>query len=243
MKFFKGLTLGGKFLIAALVVGLFFGCRWVINDSGLIPKKVKQSAIFNVNDLPALAYDKRANATLRVYPDTNTVSTIEGSEWRTEVMEWNAQNGFFLTVGGPVTMKGSIMEEQGIKARITVQNDCNKQGEDLYSFIDDYAKGNKNSSKGCQMIVWMVNGCPSYLAGLNDHIKKTIKNGEDFIAQPFGSLGTSFGEDKAIYKNGSFKSDPQKLRGSLFVGVLRDGNWNILMKYADMNNHIQLIMM
>ena len=232
----KGLTIGGKIIVAIVLVALIFGIKWVITDSGLIPKKVKQSTVYGINDIPPLTYDKNANAPLKALPDTNTISEVSAPEWRLEVMEWNAQNGLFFANGGQTTMKSSLMEEQGIKLRINTQNDCSKQGEDLYSYIKDYSDGNTASTKGCQLIIWMGDGCPSYLAGLNDKIKKDIKNGSDYIVQPFCAFGASFGEDKAIYKNGSFKSDPQKLRGSLWIGVLRDGDWNILMKYAQLNN-------
>lgn len=231
--FFKGLTWPGKIGMAVVLFGLIFGAKWVYMDSGWFPKSVKQSELVAVNDLPPLAYDKNASATFRAFPDTINVATISGTEIRAGIMGWNTQSGVLYANGGVLTTKGSLMEENGVKLRLLCQNDCGKQGEGLYTFIQDYAKGNVNTDKGYTMIAWMGDGVPSYIAGLNEQIEKTV--GKEYICQVFTANGASFGEDKAIYKDGSFRQDPHKLRGSLWIGVILDGDWNILMKYADMN--------
>ncbi len=231
-NFIKGLTLPGKFIVALVLFGAFYGLKMAYDK--WYPKPVKESQLIAVNDLPPLAYDKTSSAPLRMFADTNNVSDVAAPfEIRAELMGWNGQTGVLHANGGALTMQNSIMEENGVKLRIICQNNCTKQGEDIFAFAQEYAKGNKNSSKGCHMIAWMGDGVPSYLAGLNDLIKKQI--GPDYIIQAFAAFGNSFGEDKAIFENGSFKQDPQRLRGSLWIGVLRDGDWNILMKYADMN--------
>ena len=46
-----------------------------------------------------------------------------------------------------------------------------------------------------------------------------------------GALGYSRGEDKCMLP-AAVASDPQKARGSLIGAVLRDGDWNICIKYA-----------
>lgn len=230
-NFFKGLTMGGIFFLALVIVGGTLGVGYKF--FGWFQKPTKQSEQITVADLPPLQYDKNANAPKRALPDTTQMTTLAIPEWRAGIMGWNAQAGVAYANGGPSTMKGSIMEEQGVKLRLICQNNCTEQGNQLFAFAQDYAAGNKNSSKGYHMIAWMGDGVPSYLAGLNDQIKKQL--GDDYVIQAFTAFGASFGEDKAIYKDGSFRQDPQKLRGSLWVGVLRDGDWNILMKYADLN--------
>lgn len=231
-NFFKGLTMGGKIVLVAIVVGLAWGAKW--GWETFMPKPTVKSEVIAVNDLPPLAYDKNANAPSRALPDTNNLSEVGAPfQLRAEIMGWNAQAGLAYANGGPQTMAKSIMEEQGVRLNLICQNNCGKQGEDVFAFAQDYASGNKNSSKGCHMIAWMGDGVPSYLQDLNERIKKQI--GEEYILEVFAAFGASFGEDKAIFENASFKQDPQKLRGSLWCGVIRDGDWNILMKYADMN--------
>ena len=230
--FLKESTLITKLLVVGVFVGILWGAK--LGYEKWWPKATVKSEVIAVNDLPPLAYDKNANAPLRALPDTNNLTEVAAPfQIRAEIMGWNAQAGVAYANGGPQTMVGSIMEEQGVRLNLICQNNCGKQGEDIFTFTQDYAAGNKNSSKGCHMIAWMGDGVPSYLQDLNERIKKQI--GEEYILQAFTAFGASFGEDKAIYKDASFKQDPQKLRGSLWCGVIRDGDWNIMMKYADMN--------
>ena len=49
-----------------------------------------------------------------------------------------------------------------------------------------------------------------------------------------GALGYSRGEDKCMLP-AEVATDPQKARGSLIGAVLRDGDWNICIKYASDN--------
>lgn len=229
------LTTLSKVLLAVLVVGLFVGGKYLYDT--FAPQKVKESSVVKVDDLPPLEFDKDfARAPLAVdgkgWP-SDEVASIPGTEFRAGIMGWNAQSGIMFANGGSVTTKGSFMDEQQVKLRLLVQNDCFKQGEGLLAFIQDYANGNKNSAKGYNMIAWMGDGVPSYLYSLNEQIKKTI--GEEYVIQVFAAFGSSFGEDKFMGPIEA-KTNPQSLRGSLIVGVLRDGDWNIAMKYCSDND-------
>lgn len=230
--FLKESTLVTKLLVVVAIIGIAYGGK--LGYEKWWPKATVKSEVIAVNDLPPLAYDKNANAISRPLPDTINLSEVAAPfQIRAEIMGWNAQAGVAYANGGPQTVAKSIMEEQGVRLNLICQNNCGKQGEDVFAFAQDYAAGNKNSSKGCHTIAWMGDGVPSYLEDLNDRITKQI--GPDYVLQVYATFGASFGEDKAIFENGSFKQDPQKLRGSLWCGVIRDGDWNILMKYADMN--------
>ena len=228
---FKDMTVLGKFISAVVVFGLIYGVKWTITDSGLFPKAVKESKIFAITDMPPLMYDKNANAPLAELPSENLAS-IPGPEIRCELMGWNAQTGLMYANGGVTTTENSFMAKQNLKVRLLCQNNCNKQAEDLFAFAQDYAAGNRNSAKGCQFIAWMGDGVPSYIAGLNEQIKKSL--GEEYIAQVVFAAGSSFGEDKFLGKS-EWKGNPQFARGSIIVGVLRDGDWNIAMKWASDN--------
>lgn len=218
--------------LGLVVLGIVGLVGW---KQGWFTPTIKAAEVIAVNDLPPLSYDKNANAPNRPLPDTNQLSEV-GAPFvlRAGIMGWNAQSGVAYANGGVYTTKGSLMEEKGVRLQLICQNNCNKQGEELFAFIQDYAAGNKLSSKGYHMIAWMGDGVPSYLPGLNERIKKQF--GPEYQIKVFSGFGASFGEDKAIYKNGAFKNDPQKLRGSFWCGVIRDGDWNILMKYAHLNN-------
>lgn len=227
----KNATLFTKILLLGLLFGVGYGVKYVITDSGLIPKSVKKSDVTEISDLPPLAYDKTANAPLLPLPTKNESDQV-GGEIRAGIMGWNAQSGVLYANGGVTTTKGSLMEEQGVKLRLITQNNCNEQANQLFAFIQDYAAGNRNTSKGYHMIAWMGDGVPSYIAGLNEKIEKAV--GKEYIAKVFFAGGASFGEDKFLGRP-SAKRDPQNLRGSLVVGVILDGDWNIAMKYCDDN--------
>lgn len=226
---FKNMTLFGKLIVVVAVFAvLYFGISY---GKDLIPKPVKESKIVQVNDLPPLPEDMKANAPF-VAPPSSDVSNKVGGEIRAGIMAWNAQSGIIYANGGPVTTEGSFMEQQGVRLKIVTQNNCNEQANQLYAFAKDYAAGNVNTTKGYHFIAWMGDGVPAYITGLNEQIKKEL--GEEYIAQVFYAGGLSYGEDKFLGPP-SAKRDPQSLRGSLVVGVLLDGDWNIAMKYCSDN--------
>lgn len=219
--------MGGWIFIAILAVLAVWGA------TKLMPKKIQAATLVEIDDLPALEYDANANAPYRIIPESEELSQNPGREIRAWLMGWNAQSGVLYANGAPRTVTGSIFDSLGVKLNITCQNDCGKQGEGLFTFVEDYAKGNKNSNKGCNMIAWMGDGVPSYIVDLNNRIAE--KFGEEYIIQVFAAFGASFGEDRAIFENDEFRDNPDVLRGTLWVGVIRDGDWNLLMKYAEQN--------
>lgn len=230
-NFYKNATLFSKLLMAVAVFAVGYGIKWAIVDSGIIPKSVKESKVVTVNDVPPLAYDKTSNAPLADLPSKDLSDQV-GGEIRAGIMGWNAQMGVLYSNGGISTTKGSFMEQNGVKLRLITQNNCTEQGVQLYSFLEDYAKGNLNSQKGYQMIAYMGDGVPALVTALNETIKKNL--GEEYMLKVFYAGGASFGEDKFLGRP-SAKRDPQTLRGSLVVGVILDGDWNIAMKYCSDN--------
>lgn len=232
MSFLSRMTMGGRIFFAIIIVCGIYGAHWAYVT--YMPKPVKESQNIDVADLPPLSYDRNSNAPLQEFPDVNQVSQAGGTEVRAGVMGWNAQSGLLAAVGGLTTMKGSIMDQQGVRVRLICQNDCNEQGNQLYAFIADYAGGNKNSAKGYNTIAWMGDGVPSYLPDLNKRIEKEF--GKEYCIKAYACFGASFGEDKFIFADPQVRANPQLLRGALVIGVLMDGDWNIAMKFCDLND-------
>lgn len=230
-NFFKNATMLTKVLLLVVVFAFSYGIKWAVFDGGIIPKAVKESSVIQVNDLPPLAYDKSANAPLVDLP-TQDATDLVGAEIRAGVMGWNAQSGVLYANGGVNTTKGSFMEQNGVKLRLITQNNCSEQANQLYAFIEDYSKGNVNSTKGYNVIAWMGDGVPGLVTGLNETIRKNL--GDEYQVKVYYAGGASFGEDKFMGRP-SAKRDPQNLRGSLVVGVILDGDWNIAMKYCSDN--------
>ncbi len=77
----------------------------------------------------------------------------------------------------------------------------------------------------------MGDGAPALLAGINNELKKL---GDDYVAQIVFSCGKSQGED-AFMASPEIKANPQKARGAVCSAVLRDGDWNIVIKWCGDN--------
>jgi OOP family OmpA-OmpF porin len=99
------------------------------------------------------------------------------------------------------------------------------------AFAEELKSGTAQPKKGTNFIVIMGDGAPAFLKGLND---KLIKLGPEYIAQVVGVIGYSRGEDKFMGP-ASWKQNPQTARGGLVAGVLRDGDWNIALKWLGDN--------
>src|SRR5260370_9202202 len=77
----------------------------------------------------------------------------------------------------------------------------------------------------------MGDGAGQFFAGGNPQLKKLDNGAGEYIAQVMGSTGYSRGEDK-VMATPEWKSNAQGARGGLVAGVLREGDWNIAMKWA-----------
>jgi len=97
----------------------------------------------------------------------------------------------------------------------------------MLAFAEDLKAGNKNPAKGAHFIAIMGDGSAAFFKGLNDQLKKL---GPEYTAVVFGSAGYSRGEDKFMGPP-SWKENPQSAKGGVVTGYLRDGDWNIAMKW------------
>lgn len=228
-RFFGGLKPGGKIILLLLVVGAIYGFKKGYDY--LFPPAVQQNKIVTKasSSLPPLAYDKSATAPLRNIPSFNEPAAVQSPEIRGELMGWNAQMGLMYGVGGTTTSKGSIAEEEGLNIKLSVQNSTSKQGEDLYAFAQALHNGESNPSVGATFIAWMGDGVPSYFTGLEARLKKDF--GADYVPVVVDFAGASYGEDKWLVKK-KYQTDA---RGSVNVGVIRDGDWNVAVIKSQLN--------
>jgi len=89
----------------------------------------------------------------------------------------------------------------------------------------------KPCSSGANYVLIMGDGSGQFFAAVNPQLKKLDNGAGEYIAQVIGSTGYSRGEDKLMGPP-EWKSDPQQPRAAWSAGVLRDGDWNIAMKWA-----------
>jgi outer membrane protein OmpA-like peptidoglycan-associated protein len=144
---------------------------------------------------------------------------------------WNAQMGMILATGGKQATEDSLMCKYGVNLKLIREDNTDQMQALLATFAEGLKKGEANPSAGAHFIGIMGDGSATFLKAMNDRLRKL---GPDYTAVVVGSAGYSRGEDKFMGQP-AWKADPQKARGGLVAGVLRDGDWNIALKWLGDN--------
>jgi len=220
-----------KIIIAALIVGFGLFCKWLFIDSEMIfSKEVKQTVEVNNVILPDAPKDVQGGTVQFVSLPTEEVANVNSPKINFEIMAWNSQMGLNYSNGGPLTTKGSLMEKHNVNLSIKRQDDCNQMAANLIKFANDY-KNNPATAVGTNLVAIMGDGAPAFLSGVNAELSKL---GDEYIAQIIYSCGKSNGED-AFLAPPEVKLNPQAARGLICSAFLRDGDWNIVIKWCSDN--------
>lgn len=217
-------------LIALLAVGAYFGITKA-KEKGWGPFKntgAKSQSVGAI-DLPTAPANAKETVPQLDLPSTSPAS-INAPRMKLNVWEWNAQMGMFFANGGPKTTKGSIMEKRGVNLEIERQDMNDQMQAALLKFAEEYSK-NTSTTEGVNGVVIMGDGAPAFLAGINPKLEKI---GPEYRAVIVTSVGYSYGED-AFMGLPEWRAEPQKAKGALVAAVVRDGDWNIVVKWAGDN--------
>lgn len=145
---------------------------------------------------------------------------------------WNAQMGLMYATGGKQAAEGSLMCKHGANLKLVREDDTNNMQSQLAAFAEELKGGKANPEKGAHFIIIMGDGGAQFFKAMNDRLGKL---GQEYEAEIVGVAGFSRGEDKFMGPQ-QWKDNPQSARGGLVAGVLRDGDWNIAMKWLGDNN-------
>lgn len=192
-------------------------------------------------DLPSVGVADTAATTTAMAP-VATAGCTDKSRVNMLVWAWNAQQGLLFANGGAQAAEGSLMCGHGVNLALTRQDDTEKMKSDLVSFASALKAGDRNPQVGAHFVVIMGDGGANFLAPLNAQLKAL---GPDYIAQVVGAVGYSRGEDKFIGLP-DWRTNAQNVRqhvknvggaaveqqAGLIAGYLRDGDWNIALKWA-----------
>lgn len=222
-------------LLAVAAVVFIFGLKtaaergWVPTPGimkALVPSKVVLPDVKDamVKDVEPVALP---TATPAYDPKLPAPTLIRGEIW-----EWNAQANLIYANGGPATTKGSLMEKHGVNLALIRQDDTTQMRNDLVSCAKELHDGATQCSTGANFIVIMGDGAGQFLAFANPLLKAL---GPEWQAKAIGATGYSRGED-AFMAAPEIKTNPQAARGILVAGVLRDGDWNIALKWSGDNS-------
>lgn len=228
--FNKMTTVSKVIVVAAIAGGAFVGLRTAAQH-GLIPTPgIMKALIPEKAVLPELKDAQVQNVApvpLPIFAASNVQSTlVRGAIW-----EWNAQAGLILANGGPRTSKGSLMEKHNVNLQLYRQDDTGKMQEDLIACAKEIHDGSKQCTQGANFVIIMGDGAGQFLAAINPQLAKL---GGNYSARVIGAAGYSRGED-ALMAKAEVKNNPKALLGSLVDGVLRDGDWNIALKFMGDN--------
>jgi outer membrane protein OmpA-like peptidoglycan-associated protein len=152
-------------------------------------------------------------------------------EVRMEIWAWNAQQGLLFATGGPRAVEGSLMCKYGVNLALTRQDAVDQMQAEMLKCASELAHGKDDCSHGVHYVAIMGDGSAAFFAALNPQLAKICP---DCTAEIVGSAGYSRGEDKFMGLP-QWKQSPSTAQGALIAGYLRDGDWNIAMKWAGDN--------
>lgn len=228
------MKLQGKIILALLFIGGVWGAKYFFMDSSwALSHKATQASILlqqSAVSLPDAPKNAQGENVAPAALPTDKVATVTAPLITIEAMAWNSQFGLMFSNGGPLTTSGSIMEKHGAKVQIKRQDDCDQMKANIIKFAKDY-KDNPAGAQGTNFIAIMGDGAPSWLAAANAELEKL---GPEYKAQIIYSMGKSLGEDKFMAPL-SVKENPQNAKGLVCAAVLRDGDWNIVIKWCTDN--------
>lgn len=213
-----------KLVIGLAVVGILgYGGNYLMDKSGIGTEKVA-STVAPRGDVGSAETLGGATSKIAVAPASPTAQPI-----KLLTIAWNATMGLQFANGAPTTAPGSLMAKRGVNLTIERQDNYDKITEELTLFASDFKDGKANP-RGAAFAIIMGDGYPAFINGSQDNMKKLGNQ-----LQVVGAIGRSLGEDKCMMKP-EVKADPQAARGSLLGGVVRDGDWNICVKWATDND-------
>jgi OmpA-OmpF porin, OOP family len=228
------LTAFSKVLITIVVVGAV-GAGIYVNRERLAPSaRPVGSSVPPSAPLP----DPAAPSDGKAQPKQPTAAVLDTKpgcatlpEVRFYVWAWNAQMGLMHATGGKQASEGSLMCKHGVNLKLIREDSTDNMQSLLLAFAEAMKTGEKNPPKGAHFVAIMGDGSAQFLKGLNDRL---VKLGPEYEVAVVGSSGYSRGEDKLMGPP-AWRDNPQNARGGLVAGVLRDGDWNIAMKWLGDN--------
>ena len=221
------LTPLSKALVVIVVLGAV-GTGVYINRGKLMPgkKTAQTSNVPPTADLPDQPTTKQPDAPVATKAGCADLPEVRFYHWA-----WNAQSGMMLATGGKQAAEGSLMCKHGVNLKLIREDNVDTMQSLMLAFAEKLKGGEKNPAEGAHFVAIMGDGSAAFFKGLNDRLKKL---GPDYTAAVVGSAGYSRGEDKFMGPP-AWKADPQKARGGLVAGYLRDGDWNIALKWLGDN--------
>jgi len=219
-------TSGKIVMILLVLVGLFAAKTYWWDRR---PQEAKQSQEIGKVALPDAAEASLVGSAVKMTLPSDDQSANGGTRIVWKVMAWNSQFPLMYANGGAATTKGSILDKAKMQVRIDRQDDCFKSLADLVKFAQEYKE---NPETPAVFASFMGDGMPAFFASLSKELEPL---GPEYQPIAFYAMGKSYGEDQLMGPV-EWKKDPKSALGKTVSCVLRDGDMNILLKWAGDNN-------
>lgn len=224
-----GIKPGAKYVLIAVLVAAAIACiKLFVLDA---PKEVattQEINKFQLSEMTQNASLKTTDAFIAV-PKDMTDYSHKGTQIIWQLFQWNSQFPNMYAAGGKRTVKGSLYEKYGVNVEYRVQPDCFKT---IADYIANTQELKDNPNTVPMFATFMGDGMPGFSAMLADMVNKLGKEYQPII---FYTSGRSDGED-GFWGPKEWKIDPQAAKGHTVAGVERDGDVNIVLKWAADNN-------
>ena len=232
------LTTAGKLALLIIVAGgAFGGYKFWTSKGGSLASlapdaKATQSNVPLKVDLGGGGPVEGGGTTVsNVAMPSDGAGCTDAPEIRILHWAWNAHLGAMFAVGGPQSTQGSLACKYGVNVKWQRQDDSSKMQEGLVAFAQALKSGEDNPTAGAHFVTIMGDGGAQFLAGVNGVLGKL---GPEYKAKVVGAIGYSRGEDKLMGPP-AWKGSPEASRGGVCAGYLRDGDWNIALKWLGDN--------
>lgn len=226
------LNRGPKLIAACLGAGALFGAARYAVTHGLLTPPAAESKVPERATLPSLqegAAEPLSDESVRLPGRAAGCTNLP--ELRALVWAWNAQMGWMLANGGPRSTQGSLMCEHGVNLLLTRQDDAEQMKAELLKLATRIKAGEADPREGAHFVAIMGDGAAQFFASLNPMLAKL---GPEYRAEVVASAGYSRGEDKFMGLP-AWKKSAESARGAYIAGYLKDGDWNIALKWAGDN--------
>jgi len=216
----------GKLMIIAAVVTVgILSVRWYQSR----PKEVGNSLEVGKVALPDVPEASLSSNAIHLPLPGDADAINGGAQITWERMAWNSQFSAMYANGSVRTTKNSLFDKAKLDVVYVRQDDCNKQMADLVKFAQDYKK---NPNTPGVLITFMGDGMPAFMTSLSKELEPLGPEYQPIIIPV--THGKSYGEDQVMGPQ-EWKQNPRSALGKCVAGVLRDGDLNILLKWAGDN--------
>jgi outer membrane protein OmpA-like peptidoglycan-associated protein len=217
----------GRLVVIAIIIAFILAAKLFWWDNR--PQAAKASQAIGQVALPDAPEASLASNAVKLQLPSSSVSANGGTKIDWKIMAWNAQFPLMYANGGAQTTKGSLIDGAKLRVNIVRQDDCNKTIADLVKFAQEY-KDNPNTTG--VFASFMGDGMPYFFTALSKELESL---GPDYQPVAFYAMGKSYGEDQLMGPE-SWQENPSAALGKTVSCVMRDGDMNILLKWAGDNN-------